>query len=121
MHESGENYLETILILKQAHSKVRSIDIAKKLNYAKPSISRAVSILKKNKLITVNGDGSIDFTPEGEKKANEIYDRHCQIAEFLMKTLGLDSDTAHADSCRIEHIISQETFSKIKKYLNEHK
>lgn len=119
MHESGENYLETILILKQTHSKVRSIDIAKKLSYTKPSISRAVSILKKNRLILVNDDGSIDFTPDGEKRANEIYEKHCQIAKFLIKTLNIDLDTAHADACRIEHILSQKTFNSIKKYLKE--
>lgn len=121
MHESGENYLETILVLKQTHARVRSIDIAKKLNYTKPSISRAVSILKQDNLIIVNGDGSIDFTPNGEKHANEIYERHCQIAEFLMKTLNVDLDTAHTDACKIEHIISQNTFNSIKKYLKENK
>lgn len=119
MQESGENYLETILILKQTYSRVRSIDIAKKLNYTKPSISRAVSILKQDNLIIVNSDGSIDFTPEGEKQANEIYERHCLIAKFLMKTLNIDSETAHTDACRIEHIISQNTLIGIKKYLKE--
>jgi Mn-dependent DtxR family transcriptional regulator len=119
IHESGENYLETILILQNKLGFVRSVDIANELDYTKPSISRAVSILKNADYITVEDSGQILLTEKGLEKANEIYDRHRIITRFLVQSLGVSSETADQDACRIEHIISTETFSKIKKYVEE--
>jgi len=117
MQESGENYLETILLLKQRNGKVRSIDIATELNYSKPSISRAMGILKESGYITIDQSGYIDFTDRGQAKADEIYERHRIIRHFLATTTGVDLKTADEDACRIEHIISQEGFQKIKDYV----
>lgn len=121
IHESGENYLETILILQNKLGFVRSVDIANELDYAKPSISRAVSILKKEEYITVQENGQILLTEKGLKKAGEIYDRHKIITSYLMLSLGVSKEVADQDACRIEHIISQETFDKIKKFVENHK
>ncbi len=117
MHESGENYLETILLLKEENEHVRSIDVAHKLNYTKPSISRAMGILKESGLIDIDQSGHINFTPEGKAKAEMIYERHRLITEFLIRALDVDFDTADQDACRIEHIISQKSFDAIKKYM----
>ncbi len=114
MYESGENYLETILMLRQKQGYVRSIDVANQLGFTKPSVSRAMSILKNNGYITVENSGNIVFTEKGEQKANEIYERHLYITKFLQQTLGISEELAAQDACRIEHIISQETFSRIK-------
>ncbi len=119
MHESGENYLETILLLKNKHGHVRSIDIANEMGFSKPSISRAVGILKEKKLIIIDQSGGIEFTPEGKKQADAIYERHRLIAKFLMQTLGVDEELANQDACRIEHVISQESFEKIKDAFKE--
>jgi len=121
IHESGENYLETILILQNKLGFVRSVDIANELDYTKPSISRAVSILKCAEYITVEENGQILLTQKGLDKANEIYDRHRIITKFLSKALGVSDETADQDACRIEHIISGETFSKIKEYIEKNK
>jgi len=117
MQESGENYLESILILKNKNGFVRSIDIANWLNYSKPSVSRAVGILKQDGYITVDPGGEIHLTEKGREKAEEIYERHNLIAQYLILTLGVDQDVASADACRIEHILSDEVFQKIKKYV----
>lgn len=111
--ESAENYLETILILKLRGVKVRSIDVAKELNFSKPSVSRAVGILKEDGFIVVEPDGEILFTEKGDKKAKNVYDRHCTLRDFFI-SLGVDAETAQDDACRIEHVISQVTFDKIK-------
>ncbi len=121
IHESGENYLETILILQNKLGFVRSIDIANELDYTKPSISRAVSILKKADYITMQENGQILLTEKGLQKANEIYDRHKIITSYLILSLGVSREAADQDACRIEHIISQETFDKIKKFIESHK
>ena len=105
IYESGEDYLETILILQQRTGYVRSVDIATELGYSKPSISRAVLILKTNGYITVEPSGQILLTEEGYRKASSIYERHLILHEFLEKTLGVDADTADADACKIEHDI----------------
>lgn len=118
IHESGENYLETILILQNKLGFVRSIDIANELDYTKPSISRAVSILKQADYITVQESGQILLTEKGLQKANEIYDRHKIITRYLILSLGVSRETADQDACRIEHIISQETFDKIKEFVD---
>ncbi|MGI6361823.1 MAG: metal-dependent transcriptional regulator [Bacillota bacterium] len=117
--ESGENYLETILLLQKRKDHVRSIDVANELSYTKASISRAMGILKKKHYITIDASGQILFTDKGYKKALEIYERHCLITQFLIETLDLDPETADADACRMEHIISEETFQKIKDFLNK--
>ncbi len=117
MHESGENYLETILILENKNGFVRSIDIANELDYTKPSISRAMGILRKNGFITMKDSGQILLTPQGKTKACEIYERHLLITRFLVLTLSIDQETAANDACRIEHVISAETFAKVKEYV----
>jgi len=116
LQESGENYLETILVLQNRNGYVRSIDIANELNYSKPSVSRAMSILKKAGYILTDQDGKILFTKEGNKRANEIYERHQLITKYLMMTLGIDEATASEDACRIEHILSQKSFTKIREF-----
>ncbi len=121
MQESGENYLETILLLKERNGSVRSIDIANELGYAKPSVSRAVGILKKDGLIVVDSGGLIELTEAGQQKADSIYERHRMISEYLVQTLHIDEVTAEADACRIEHVISGETFDKIKAYVEKYR
>ncbi|WP_066687228.1 metal-dependent transcriptional regulator [Christensenella intestinihominis] len=120
MRESGENYLETILLLQKKLGCVRSIDIANKLDYSKPSVSRAMSILKKQDYITMDKSGFIELTEKGLKTAREIYERHTLIQEFLIETLGVEPDIAEQDACRIEHIISVRTFDRIREYVQEH-
>ena len=117
MQESGETYLETILLLKHRKGAVRSIDIARELDYSKPSISRAVGILKESGFIIIDSDGYIELTEKGEIKAQNIYERHKVIREFLITTTGVASATADTDACRIEHILSQETFDLMKKFV----
>ena len=121
MHESGEDYIETIYVLKKRNGSVRSIDVATELNYSRPSVSRAVGILKEKGLLTVEKDGELVLTEEGLKTAKGVYEKHTNITKFLMLTTGVDEMTAETDACRIEHIISPETFKGIKKYIKEHK
>lgn len=113
LQESGENYLETILMLEEEFGFVRSVDIANKMNYSKASISRAMGILKDNGYITVVNN-RINLTAQGRAKASAIYERHLTITRFLEEILGVSSDNASTDACRIEHVISDETFQKIK-------
>lgn len=115
--ESGEMYLETILILKNRYGYVRSIDIAKELNYSKPSVSRAVSILKEDGYITNDPHGMILLTDKGMAIAENIYDRHKTLAKYLVY-LGVSEETAQTDACRMEHVISEETLQKIKEHLH---
>ena len=119
MQESGENYLETILLLKQRDSRVRSIDIARHLGFAKPSVSRAVGILKREGFIRVDHGGLIELTEKGQKKADEIHERHRIISDYLVRTLHIDEKIAETDACRIEHVISTETFEKIRGYVEK--
>jgi len=120
LYESGEDYLETILILKKRNGNVRSIDIAREMDLSKPSVSRAVGILKNKGFIVVDEDGAIHFTDEGSKIAKRIYDRHRVLTEALM-SLGVDEKTASEDACRIEHDISEKSFSKIKAHIRNKK
>jgi len=120
LYESGEDYLETILILKKRNGNVRSIDIAREMDLSKPSVSRAVGILKNKGFITVDEEGSIHFTDDGSKIAKRIYERHRILTEALM-LLGVDEKTASEDACRIEHDISEKSFSKIKKHVRDSK
>ena len=106
IYESGEDYLETILLLHRKTGFVRSVDIAAELNYSKPSISRAMNILKDDGFITVESGGQIMLTEKGKAKAESIYERHVIITEFFEKVLGVDHEIAAHDACKIEHILS---------------
>jgi DtxR family Mn-dependent transcriptional regulator len=105
LHESGEMYLETILLLSKEKSQVRSIDISEEMGFSKPSVSRAIGILKNEKYIKVDNAGHIELTDLGRKTAEKIYDRHVTLTAYLKK-LGVDDETADEDACRIEHVIS---------------
>lgn len=113
--ESQENYIETIYILSKKKPVVRSVDIAKELGYKKPSISIAMKALKEQELITVTEEGYIYLTDEGLKIAKSVYDRHLVLTD-LLKSLGVSESVAEEDACRIEHVISEETFKAIKKH-----
>lgn len=121
IHESGENYLETILLLQRQNGFVRSVDVANALDYTKASISRAMRILKENGYIDIARSGQITLTEKGLAKACDIYDRHLMITQFLMRSLGLEHKTADSDACRIEHVISPETFERIREYIKSEK
>ncbi len=116
IHESGQMYLETIYILSQNKSYVRAIDVGEHLGYSKPSVSRAMSILKKNGYVLVDTDGAITLTESGMEVAQTMYTRHIVLSEMLMR-LGVDEKTATEDACRIEHVISEESFLAVKKHL----
>ena len=117
MQESGENYLETILILRERNGTVRSIDIANELGYAKPSVSRAVKLLEKKGLIVMEHNGQLVLTDKGLEMASAIYERHRIISEFFVDILGVDKISADMDACRIEHVISETSFNKIKEFI----
>lgn len=117
--ESGENYLETILILKQRKGNVRSIDIATEMNFTKASVSRAMSILKRDNYITMEADGRINLTEAGMQKASSVLDRHVTLTRFINEYLKVPKEIAEKDACRIEHIISPETFNGIKNLLHQ--
>ena len=119
IRESGEDYLETILILHRKTGFVRSIDVASELGYSKPSISRAVGILKSDGYITVEPNGQLILTDKGLAKAEQVYGRHVMLREFLRDTLGVSEENAEADACRIEHILSEETYSKLKSFIED--
>lgn len=113
--ESGEMYLETILILSQKMEIVRAIDVVKELGYSKPSVSRAMSILKSDNYIKVSDAGAISLTAKGRKIAETIYERHTVISDLLVM-IGVSEDVAIEDACRVEHYISEETFDALRKY-----
>ena len=115
MQESGEMYLETILILKEKNKTVRAIDIAENMGFSKPSVSRALSILKDENCIAVDDKGLITLTRKGSQIARKIYERHVVLSDMLM-ALGVDQKTALEDACRIEHVISDKSFAAIKKH-----
>ncbi len=119
MQESGEMYLENILILSKKLENVRAIDIADRMNFSKPSVSRAVSILKGEKYIIVDPNGYITLTKKGKAVAEKIYERHIVLSS-LLESLGVSPETAAADACKIEHDISDETFNAIKKHLKKY-
>ena len=119
LQESGEMYLETILILTKKNPSVRAIDVAGYMNYSKPSVSRAMGILKNEGYIVIEETGSIALTPKGREIANIILERHNVISGLLMR-LGVSKETAMQDACRIEHYISEETFLAIKKHIEKY-
>ena len=118
IHESGEMYLETILTLRNKNQYVRSIDIANALNYSKPSVSRGMKILKEGNFITIDDKGYIEFTDEGYKLAQEVYNRHQALTQFLV-LIGVDKEQAENDACRIEHVISKETYYCIAEFVKK--
>ncbi len=115
MHESGEMYLETILVLSQMKPVVRSIDICDYMNFSKPSVSRAVGKLKADGYIEVDGSGYIVLTETGRRIAERIYDRHNTLQSIFM-TIGVDEQTAEDDACKLEHYLSDTTYEALKKY-----
>jgi Mn-dependent DtxR family transcriptional regulator len=117
LHESGEDYLEMILMLQKEKGSVRSIDVATAMNFSKASVSRAMSILKKEGFLIMEKSGELILTEKGHKRANEVLDRHRCITKYIHLVLGVDLAIADHDACRIEHIISPETFAKIKEKL----
>ena len=118
IQESGEMYLETIYVLSQAKSSVRSIDVSEHMGFSKPSVSRAVGLLKEAGLISVEQNGAILLTQTGLERAKKIYERHTILTSFLM-SIGVSEETASDDACKIEHHISDESLAAIKKYLNK--
>lgn len=120
VRESGEMYLEAILVLAKKSGYVRSIDVSEYLGYSKPSISRAMGILREGGYILMEKDGAITLTDSGKKLAETIYERHTVLSELLIR-LGVDEKTATDDACRIEHVISDESFQAIKQYYYQHK
>lgn len=117
IQESAENYLETILILQKRNGTVKSIDIVTELNYSKPSISNAMKNLSNDGYLYMDENKYITLTDAGREIAERMYERHQLISKFLMK-LGVNEDVALEDACRIEHVISDETFQKIKDHAN---
>ena len=117
IQESGEMYIETIYVLTQSNDKVRSIDVCERMGYSKPSVSRAIGILKRDGYITVDASGYITLTDSGIAAAERIYERHTIITKFL-ESLGVSHETADSDACKMEHIISEESFSAIKKSIS---
>lgn len=120
IRESAEMYLETILVLKQKKNKVRSIDIAKELNYRKSSVSVAMKNLSENGYIEMDKNGFITLTEKGREVAETMLERHKFISEWLA-SLGVDPETAVEDACRIEHVISRKSFDAIKKFVESNK
>ncbi|MBE6544303.1 MAG: metal-dependent transcriptional regulator [Ruminococcaceae bacterium] len=118
MQESGEMYLETIYVLLKKMPVVRAIDISEYMGYSKPSVSRALGILKNGGYVTVDSDGSISLLEPGLELAHKIYERHTVLTNLLIK-LGVDAKTASDDACRIEHHISDQSFEAIKSYVEK--
>lgn len=120
IQESGEMYLETIRILSSEGKPVRAIDICEHMGYSKPSVSRAMKILKDKELITIDGNGHITLTVQGAHIANTMYERHNLLTELLM-SLGVDEEIAAEDACKIEHCISEQSFDAIKIFVAKSK
>jgi Mn-dependent DtxR family transcriptional regulator len=120
LHESGQMYLEAIHVLLQKNEKIRAIDVGAYLGYSKPSVSRAIGILKKGGYIFVDEDGYITMSAEGKQVSEQLYERHTIISSLLM-ALGVDEETATEDACRIEHVISDRSFAAVKEHYLEFK
>lgn len=120
LQESGEMYLETILILSQKMSRVRSVDVGEYMGYSKPSVSRAIGLLKNGGYVTADSDGYLTLSKEGKDIAEKIYERHTLLTRFLMH-LGVDETTASEDACKIEHDISDKSFEAIKRHAESKK
>ena len=118
IQESGEMYLETILVLSKKDAPVRSLDVANEMGFSKPSVSRAMGILKTDGYLEMDEKSHITLTDKGLKVAKRIYERHILITE-LLTSIGVDKKTAEEDACRVEHVISDKTFKAIKKHIKE--
>ena len=118
-HESSEDYLETILILREKNGNVRSIDIVNKMNFSKPSISIAMKKLKSEGMVEMDLNGYITLTPKGEEVARRIYSRH-KLLEKCLVAIGVDPGTAEEEACRIEHVIDDDTYDKINAFYERH-
>lgn len=116
IQESAENYLETILILKERNGSVRSVDIAAEMGFSKPSVSVAMKNLREQECVTMGADGLIALTEKGQKIAEGVYERHTLFIQWLV-SLGVDAATAAQDACRIEHVLSKEAFEAIKRHV----
>ena len=114
LHASGEDYLETILVLQKKLGMVRSVDVARHMEMSKPSVCHAVATLRDGDFLTMDEDHFLHLTDVGREVAEKIYERHCFFTEQLIIAAGVDPKTAEADACRIEHIISDESFSRLK-------
>ena len=119
MQESGEMYLETVYVLSQSSPAVRAIDVGERMGYSKPSVSRAIGLLKKEGLVITDEQGYIKLTEKGEEKAKGIYERHTVLAGLFVR-LGVDPETAAEDACRIEHYISEKTYNAIKDHMKKY-
>ena len=115
VHESGEMYLEAIYVLREKTGFVRSVDVSEYLGYSKPSVSRAMGILRSGEYITIDTDGGINLTEKGKEIARKIYERHTLLTQMLMY-IGVSEETAAADACKLEHAISDESFAALKKH-----
>ena len=118
-NESGENYLESVLILKERNGRVRSIDIANFFGYSKPSVSRAVKILSEKGYLKFGQKQELELTEAGTLLAHKIYEKHKLIKRYFVQILGVDESIAEHDACRIEHVISEESFAKMKAKLDK--
>ncbi|MBO5578388.1 MAG: metal-dependent transcriptional regulator [Bacilli bacterium] len=119
LYESSEDYLETVLILKERNGNVHAIDIAREMGFSKPSVSIAIHKLEDNGYLTITEDGNILLTESGSEIANKIYDRHLTISKALTM-LGVNEEQSLVDACKIEHDISEETFAKLKEFVKKH-
>ena len=118
LQESGEMYLETIYILSKTSKAVRSIDVGEYMGYSKPSVSRAMGLLKNGGYVIMDESGFLTLTDAGREVAEKIYERHTVLTDYLMR-LGVDEETATEDACRIEHVISDTSFAAIKQYVDK--
>ena len=118
LQESGEMYLETILILSKTKKFVRSIDVCEYMGYSKPSISRAVSLLRNDGYVNMDDRGYLSLTEKGQAVAEKIYERH-RVLTRALTNMGIDTKTAEDDACRIEHVISDDSFAAIKTYVTD--
>lgn len=118
LHESAEMYLETIYILFKKNGSVRSIDVAEDMGFSKPSVSRAVSLLKRDGYLTMSADGFLLLTEKGLSTAKSVFERHTVLSEFLAR-IGVEPETAAKDACKIEHVVSDETIAAIKAFIKK--
>lgn len=117
MHEAAENYLETIFILKLKSHKVRAVDVAKELGYSKASVSHGIRVLKQEGCVVTKEGTALELTEKGQILAERIFERHKILTEFLEKYAGVSKDVAEKDACKIEHFLSEEAFTGLKKHL----
>lgn len=118
IHASGEDYLEAVLVLQKEKGMVRSVDLARHMGFSKPSISHAVGVLRDGGFLTMDTDGYLHLTEAGREVAEKIYERHCVLTSGLIK-LGVDPKQAETDACRMEHVVSDESFQKLRKALED--